>query len=125
MKYVFMGDALGGRPSDPTLFDDDGRVNYIKVAETNSFQLGVGRLKTSVRKGFVSCLLCSESKPETCHRCKLIGAELECIGIEVIHIDEKGFEISQQRAMARLTKGQDDMFGDPALVRSRGIYGGG
>ena len=32
--------------------------------------------------------MCSEGKPEMCHRSKLIGATLDELGIPVLHIDE-------------------------------------
>lgn len=126
IRYVFMGDTLGGKPSGGDAFDDDGKVDYIKLAETPGFQMGLARLKTAHKKGLVSFLMCSELRPETCHRCKLIGAELAESGIEVVHIDEGGGELTQAGAIERLTGGQDDMFGaSPELTRSRGSYGGG
>lgn len=125
IKYVFMGDTLGGKPSGSDSFDDDGKVDYIKVAETPAFQLGLTRLKTADQKGLVCFLICSELRPEMCHRCKLIGAELAESGIEIIHISETGGELTQDAAIKRLTGGQSEMFGtNPELTRSRGSYGG-
>jgi uncharacterized protein (DUF488 family) len=28
IRYVFMGDSLGGRPDDPACYDDEGRVAH-------------------------------------------------------------------------------------------------
>lgn len=124
IRYVFMGDTLGGKPSEGDSFDPSGKVDYIKLAETNGFRQGLARLKSAERKGCVSFVMCSELKPEMCHRCKLIGSELAEQGIGLIHIDEKGECISQEEAMERLTNGQADMFGSPKSTRSRGSYGG-
>lgn len=125
IRYVFMGDALGGKPGGQEHFDATGKVDYIKLAGVEKFQLALLRLKTAQEKGLISFLMCSELKPEMCHRCKLIGAELSRLGIQIIHIDEKGMELTQDEAVDRLTHGQNDMFGvSPELTRSRGSYGG-
>lgn len=126
IRYVFMGNSLGGKPAgDDQLFDADGKVDYTKLAETERFQTGLKRLRTAHEKGLVSFLMCSELKPEMCHRCKLVGRALAEAGIDVVHIDERGNEVSQEQAITRLTGGHDDMFGvDPNLNRSRGSYGG-
>lgn len=123
IRYVFMGDTLGGKPTADEHFDRDGKVNYVLLARTAEFQHGLARLVTAHKKGVHACIMCSELKPQECHRCKLIGVELKEQGIELIHIDENGVDVSQDEALRRLTGGQDDMFGDsPALTRSRGVY---
>ena len=43
--------------------------------------------------------MCSESKPEECHRSKLIGAALAREKFTVAHIDEKGIVKSQEEVM--------------------------
>lgn|SRR5574337_393451 len=124
IRYVFMGDVLGGKPGRQEHFDSEGKVDYVKLAKSEQFQLGLSRLKSAQGKGLVSFLMCSELKPEMCHRCKLIGAELSKHGIEILHVDENGVDIGQGDAIDRLTHGQSDMFGiSPVLTRSRGSYG--
>ena len=84
----------------------------------------MARLLTAHSKGLCSFLMCSELRPEECHRCKLIGAALAERGVEIIHIDEKGRAISQDEAIDRITGGQEGLFGqDPSINRSRGSYG--
>jgi uncharacterized protein (DUF488 family) len=123
IRYVFMGNTLGGKPSSDKHFDQDGKVNYLLLAKSKEFQYGLARIITAHKKGVYVCLMCSELKPQECHRCKLIGAELKEQGIEIIHIDENGSDTSQDEVLRRLTGGQDDMFQDrPALTRSRGVY---
>ena len=49
--------------------------------------------------------MCSEGKPEACHRCKLIGVTLTTQDIPVIHIDENGEQVTQEKVVERLTGG--------------------
>lgn len=123
VRYVFMGDTLGGRPISDEHYDNEGKVDYKILGASDSFKNGLSRLVTAHDKGIRVCVMCSEIKPEDCHRCKLIGVELKLLGIELIHIDENGLDTSQDDVLKRLTGGQDDMFGEvPELTRSRGVY---
>ena len=63
--------------------------------------------------------MCSEGKPEECHRCKLIGATLITQDIPVIHIDENGEQVPQEKVIERLTGGQLSMFGDETFILVR------
>ena len=36
--YAFMGDALGGRPDYPQFYDEDGRVRYDLLSESERFR---------------------------------------------------------------------------------------
>lgn len=112
IRYVFMGDALGGRPSDETCYTN-GKVDYAKVREKEFFQQGIARLGRAWEQGYRMTLLCSESKPEECHRSKLIGATLAEQGIRVMHIDENGVLKTQEQVMAALSGGQLPLFGSP------------
>ena len=56
--------------------------------------------------------MCSEGKPETCHRSKLIGASLAEMGVPVLHIDENDELQSQEAIIARITGGQLGLFGE-------------
>ncbi|MCI0730443.1 MAG: hypothetical protein L0332_27495, partial [Chloroflexi bacterium] len=66
--------------------------------------------------------MCSEGKPEQCHRAKLIGETLVKEGIGVAHIDENNQLVSQVDVQHRLNKGQPSLFGpdfQPATSRKR------
>ncbi len=65
--------------------------------------------------------MCSEGKPEECHRSKLIGVTLTDGEIPVIHIDENDALRSQAEIIDRLTGGQLSLFGEPTF-RSRKRY---
>ncbi|MHB1424696.1 MAG: DUF488 domain-containing protein [Gemmataceae bacterium] len=75
IAYVFLGDLLGGRPGQPSLYDDDGRVNYERVRRTEAFQRGLQQLTRGL-KGNTVALLCSEEDPLDCHRGLMIAPAL-------------------------------------------------
>lgn len=85
LRYVFMGDVLGGMPKDPDVHTD-GRVDYDKLARTPRFLQGLERLLSAHAQSLILCLLCAEGKPERCHRTRLIGRSLERRGVRVQHI---------------------------------------
>ena len=72
IRYLFVGDSLGGRPDDPACYVD-GRVDYDRVREQPFFQRGIARVQSAYAQQIRVALMCSESKPEQCHRSKLIG----------------------------------------------------
>lgn len=111
IRYLFMGDALGGQPDDATCYTD-GKVDYEKVAQRPFYRAGIERLHEASRQGWRVALMCSEGKPENCHRSKLVGRTLTAERIEVLHIDEKDALISQKDVLLRLTGGQPSLFGD-------------
>ena len=60
--------------------------------------------------------MCSEGRPEQCHRSKLIGEALAGLGISLCHIDEDGALLTQRQVIDRLTHGQLDLFGQPCFT---------
>jgi len=118
VRYVFMGDLLGGRPSDPTCYRD-GKVDYTALSRTPAYQHGIQRLKKAWMQGLRVCLLCSEARPEDCHRTKLIGQSLAEQGIPVRHIDADGSAVDHDLVMRRLTGGQQSLFGVAFTSRKR------
>jgi len=111
IRYVFMGDKLGGRPEDPACYTD-GKVDYELVRVQEFYQAGLERLEDAWRQELGIVLLCSERKPEQCHRSKLIGRSLLDRDIKVAHIDENDAIISQEKVMLRIIGGQPSLFGE-------------
>jgi len=109
IRYVFMGDALGGRPGDVSCYEN-GHVLYERVRERTFFRKGLRRLLQAVAGNHRVCLLCAEIKPESCHRSKLIGAALSDEHIDVVHIDSDGRTATQTAVIARLTTAQGQLF---------------
>jgi len=121
--YVFMGDALGGKPDDPGCYREDGRVDYERCRLRRAFQDGLAALEAGVEAGHRIVLMCSEGKPQECHRTKLVAEELVAIGVPVVHIDERGAERSHREVMDSITDGQGTLFGaNAAAAGSRKQY---
>lgn len=121
IRYIFMGDTLGGRPRDDTAYFEDGRVDYEKLAEKDFYQKGISYLHTAWNKQLRIVLMCSEAKPQACHRSKLIGKTLRKQNIEVAHIDETAAIKTQEQVDLLLTDGQLSLF-DDMLGLSRKKY---
>jgi uncharacterized protein (DUF488 family) len=123
IRYVFMGDTLGGRPSDKAYYTNDGKVDYVKLKDALFFQEGIARLRTALDKQLRLALMCSEGKPQECHRTKLIGQALKDIPVEVWHIDEQDRLCSQDEAMSKVMGGQPPLFDiAPGVSTSRKDY---
>lgn len=84
--YVYMGNTLGGRYTNPELLFPDGKVNYDKVKQTKNFIRGIEKAIEGIKKGYKIVLMCSEKEPFDCHRFILVACELEKRGIIVKHI---------------------------------------
>lgn len=109
IRYVLMGDTLGGRPQDPSCYEN-GHVIYSRVQEKTFFKGGIDRLLSASEQGIRVCLLCSELHPEHCHRSKLIGVSLADRGVPVLHLGPQGEHVSQFDVMARLKTAQTELF---------------
>ncbi len=99
ITYLFMGKSLGGKPKDPACYTD-GAVDYEKIKEQAFFKSGIERLKTLRRENVQLAVMCSERKPQNCHRSKLIGVVLEEEKIPIMHIDEEGKLKNQAEVMS-------------------------
>jgi uncharacterized protein (DUF488 family) len=111
IRYVFMGDTLGGLPDNLDCYTN-GKVDYDKLTQQDFYQQGIGRLRRAYEQQLPIALMCSEGKPEQCHRSKLIGRTLTEAGLDVVHIDELDAPLTQEDVMLRLIKGQPSLFGD-------------
>lgn len=110
VKYVFMGNELGGRPTDAECYTN-GRIDYSKCQSKAFFLRGIERVKSAYQQGYRICLLCSERKPWKCHRSRLIGAALQDEGIEVLHLLPDGTVGTQDEVIREVTGGQVNLFG--------------
>ncbi len=110
ISYVFMGDTLGGRPKDSSCYLDDGKVDYTILREKDFYQRGINRLCAAWEKQLPMVLMCSEMKPEECHRGKLIGNTLVEHGLVVTHIDEAGNTKTQYEINQMFVDNQPSLF---------------
>lgn len=124
ITYVFVGDSLGGLPEDRSCYDSNGKVVYDLIKDKDFFKKGLERIITANEKHIRLAMMCSESKPEECHRSKLIGQELLKEKISVKHIISKGLVKPQETVMNELTKGKGtiNLFGEETDFTSRKSY---
>lgn len=129
IRYLFMGDSIGGRPQSDTCYDYEGFFDYRLMAEDPKFQAGLLRLVDANSKHCKVAVMCSETDPSECHRSKLIGRELYFnYNLDINHIVSIGKTISQSEVMTALTKGvwlpAGDLFGqcEPPYFKSRKAY---
>jgi uncharacterized protein (DUF488 family) len=101
IRYVFMGDALGGRPTNPDCYKN-GKVDYDILKTKDFFRKGIDRLKTAYEQDLSIAIMCSERNPAECHRTKLIGRVLTEENILVKHITEKGTLKTQAEVMSEI-----------------------
>jgi uncharacterized protein (DUF488 family) len=86
IQYVYMGDLLGGHPSDSDCYNKvNGKINYQILQEKEYFKRGIERLLQGIDKYHI-CIMCAEEDPNQCHRNLLIGANLRKQGVEILHI---------------------------------------
>ena len=111
IKYVFMGDHLGGRPAGIETKDALGNCDYSKLASTDKFREGLKYLFKGAEENTL-CILCSEEDPAKCHRGLLISRELTKLGIEVRHIRHDGSIESQEHFESRIPPTQLTLFSE-------------
>lgn len=116
VRYVFMGDLLGGRPKDDDCYTD-GKVDYTKTRTKDFFVRGIARLKKAYEQGLSICLLCSEAQPSQCHRAKLVSVALVDEGIDVTHLLPDGSRRTQAEVITELTDGQGSLFAEHFVSR--------
>jgi len=89
VEYFYLGKELGGRPEDPALYFQNGKVDYDLVAESSLYLEGIERLLELASERRVA-FMCAEADYKSCHRYRLITRTLTRRGIEVRHILHSG-----------------------------------
>jgi uncharacterized protein (DUF488 family) len=103
VKYLFLGDVVGGRPRDEGCYDGEGRVLYGRVAAQPEFVEAIKRLERGASE-FRLALLCSEEDPAHCHRRLLIARVLMAGGGTIRHIRGDGSVETDDAVAARSGK---------------------
>ncbi len=88
IRHEYMGDSLGGKPSDPAFYDD-GKPDYLKIAGSVEFQEGIAQL-LELAEGARTAIMCAEEDPARCHRHLLIGPALADRSVRLLHIRKDG-----------------------------------
>lgn len=92
IDYDYRGDVLGGRPYDKSFYTPDGRLDYGAYGASQSVQHALRDILTDAADGRRKriALMCSELKPEACHRFLMIGQEAYRQGVDMRHITDIG-----------------------------------
>jgi uncharacterized protein (DUF488 family) len=109
VRYLYLGDELGGRPPELDYYDAAGRVLYYRVAESERFKAGIACLLSESRQ-FRTAVLCSEEDPCCCHRRLLITRVLVDHGVSVQHIRGSGVLNAESELRAEEAGPQLEMF---------------
>jgi uncharacterized protein (DUF488 family) len=123
IAYAAMGEALGGRPRNPSLYRD-GVADYEAMAQQPEFLTAIDRLIDGAAHSR-SCLLCAEREPLDCHRCLLVARRLAERGMAVGHILHDGsiesHAATEQRLLA-LEETNCDLFAAGQAERLAAAY---
>lgn len=117
IDYAFLGEALGGRPTDPTVYKSGKspvkgkaskkavnyvqEVDYAEVMKREWFTTGIAQL-LKLAKTQPAAIMCAEEDPAHCHRHHLITAYLlnEHPRLKVQHIRGDG-RVEKPEAVAQ------------------------
>jgi len=124
LKYVYMGDTLGGTPQYPEGSRDAEQKDAHLFCKANpstvelhplfhdpKFRLGLDKLiKAAEAEGRVICLMCGCLRPHKCHRSRLIGEALTDLGVAVLHLDERGESVKHSAVVEQSRDLQASLF---------------
>ena len=100
--YESLGRWLGGRSDDPVHYDDGGRIRYDVLSQSDRFEAGIESVLRGASQHTIA-LMCSEARPEDCHRAILIGQHLTgFFGVQVTHILPNGASETHSEMCDRL-----------------------
>jgi uncharacterized protein (DUF488 family) len=100
IRYVFLGNELGGRPRASNLYCD-GVADYEKMALEPAFLKGIDRVVEGSNAHKIA-LMCSEHNPLDCHRCLLVGRALAERNVSLGHILSNGIVAAQHEIEEKL-----------------------
>jgi uncharacterized protein (DUF488 family) len=90
IHYIYLGDMLGGRPSDSDSYDlQTGKADYQAIQEKEYFQHGIKRILGGLKR-YSACIMCAEEDPTSCHRNLLVAESLRREGVQIFHIRGDG-----------------------------------
>ena len=84
IRYAWLGDGLGGKPRDRTLWRK-GVPDFGRIAAGPAFADGMARLRTLMAERRAA-IMCAERDPEDCHRARLVAPALARDGVKILHI---------------------------------------
>jgi uncharacterized protein (DUF488 family) len=117
IRYLFLGEQLGGRPTSDEHYDEQGRALYGRMAQQPSFRAAIQRLIDGADKHRVA-LMCSEADPHGCHRRLLVGKVLADSGLQLRHIFADETILIENTVDLRADNSQETLFGEEMAWRS-------
>lgn len=110
LKYVYLGDKVGGKPKDESVYSD-GHVDYCKLEQASFFQTGIRQLMQAAEKPTTKLMLmCGCGRPEKCHRGLIVCDILFELGANVIHALPDRTTCTQLDVRRLLGKDQAQLF---------------
>ena len=100
IKYLHFGEEFGARQTDPDLLDEDGKVDFEKMRNSEKFKKGIDSVWREAQNDYVIALMCSESEPLNCHRFSMISLALK--DFQVKHILKEKSVVSQKQLEDKL-----------------------
>ncbi len=125
IRYLYLGDLLGGHP-ESSEFYENGRVVYERLAALKSFRRGITRVEEESAKSRV-VLMCTEEDPAKCHRHPLLASALHERGLRVLHLRRNGLvegaaDFAEQTSFQiplLETVGEDLTWKSPKIIKLR------
>jgi uncharacterized protein (DUF488 family) len=111
LHYLFLGEELGGRPSKPEHYDPEGHALYGQMALEPAFEAAIARLGNGAKQHRIA-LMCSEGKPEDCHRRLLVGKVLAQEGLTLRHLLPDGTAFEEEEVKLTPDSSQEALFGN-------------
>jgi uncharacterized protein (DUF488 family) len=111
LRYVYMGDTLGGIAESPVLCKDPEAVELPPLFDEPKLALGIDRLlKAAESPDRFLCLMCGCLRPHRCHRARLLGPALLDRGVELMHLNDEGEPVPQRVVAAESIPPQASLF---------------
>lgn len=109
IKYLYLGDRLGGMPEDRKFYDSRGNVNHHALIDDPLYLDGIRQIVALSLKERL-CLFCAEADPERCHRSLLVAESLWQLEIESLHILHNGSTLKHGDIRKQTDPNQGDLF---------------
>lgn len=98
--YKQMKEAFGIVRPESTLLNEEGYLDFNKVALLPEFKKGIEHMLRGVKQGYQIAFMCAEKAPCDCHRSTLVGRHMQERGCKVYHILSDG-TIETQKELER------------------------
>ena len=115
--YLFLGEELGGRPTQEEHYDAEGHALYGPMSQETAFTHALDRVIRGAGR-FRLALLCSEVDHTDCHRRLLVGKVLTDHGVQLHHILPDGGIRTEATVALPGDHAQVSLLGEEELWRS-------